>query len=361
MKTFRAAALQAGGFVCPAADSGSMRWQPILAAAVLLTAGCLGTTSTDTSDDHQDTARDAASAFMETPRLVGVWGVEPPSHARDNHSILVTHLDDGPGDGEAPGWGYRFVGPNSEGVVLVSSDVGVIAEYYEQRDVGDETQPPIRNASVTSEEVAETLREHEDWPAMDENTTVLWNLAQDDEEDRPVWTVDAAKGPSIFFDERTRAVVDASTGEVLEVEDVQDGEVGPGPGGGGCNRQSSSGQVTPMQDLSVEAELGGRGEVTVETEATGVGPLNVTLTGPNGTVWSETYDVQGPENDARSTEDLPPGTYEATASTDEGALDIELEIAAQWGFAPCPDVEVDTPPGAGAVAGWLVQAAPSNP
>lgn len=335
-----------------------MRLGAIILAGLLLTAGCLGATSTDASDDNLGTARDAASEFIDEPALVEMWGIEPPREARDNDTTVITHLDDDQGDGEAPGWGYRFIGPETEGIVLVAAEVGVIAEVYEDRD-DDELDPPIRNASVESPEVAEILNDHPEWPSMQENTTVFWHLEHDAEEDRPIWTVEAGDGAELFFDERTRATVDASTGEVLEIERIEDGFEGGPATEGGCSRETSSGQVTPTDDLSVETDLGGTGEVTVETEATGLGPLNVTLTGPNGTVWSTTYDVQGSASEEKTAEEVPPGTYEATASTEDGAFDVDLEIVAQWGFSTCPDIDVG-PTGGGPTATWLTRYAPYN-
>lgn len=338
-----------------------MRLGTIALAVLVVAAGCLGSPSTDTEEGQQDEAVDAASEHLDDPTLVGAWGVEPPIDARENDSRVMTHLDETPGDGRAPGWGYRFVDGDQQALVLVASDLGVIAEAYapleqEQRDEVASVEP----ATVTSEQAAEALRANASWPTMDENTTTLWVLEHDDERGGVVWSVRAEKGIPTLFGDGVHAFVDARSGEVLEVERVEGGFGSGGPSGGGCESESSSGRVTPATDVSADADLGGTGTVTVDVEADGAGTLNVTLAGPNGTVWSQTRQIQAMDSFQREAEDLPPGTYEATATTPQGVFDVSVQIVAQWGFSPCPTIDVSGPPTADTVTSWLTRTAPWN-
>ncbi len=339
-----------------------MRSTAIALAVLVATAGCLSSARTDPADSMLDDARGAAADELDDPQLIRVWGIEPPIDAREDGDRLTVSLDGTPGDGQAPGWAYRFEGEQHAAVVLTASRGGVIASFFD-RDVGDALAgTPIGDWSVSSEDAAAALAGNASWPTMDENTTVAWELAPGGDpspDGHPVWRAYAERGlPDPFGSDSIVGVVDATTGEVLDVGPSEDSFGEPGsPGQGGCQREEASGQVTPVEGVSVSARLEHTGSVRVEAESTGAGPLNVTLAKENGTVWAETFEVQGSASLDQREDELPAGEYTATASTGQGAHQVDLEITTRWGTGGfCPDFDVGPAAGLHPAGAWLIEA-----
>lgn len=339
-----------------------MRWTAVALAVLVLASGCLASSSTEPAESMEDEARDAVTDRLEDPQLVQLWGIEPPSHARETGEELVTHLDDEAGDGQAPGWAYHFEGEGWEAIVLTAAEVGVIAEFYERHAEGEAPEQPLADRSVSSQAAAEALRANGSWPTMNTNTTVAWQLVQaeggeDTDHEGPLWAAHVQKGITDPFDDGLVGVVDAQTGEVLEIGESEDGGFGPAsPAGGGCDQDAASGQVTPTQELTATVQLEATGQITAEaTRNAGVGELNVTLEGPNGTLWTTTFDGAGSAGRESSHDDQPAGEYTLTASTADGAHDVELQLRGEWGTGgTCPDVQVGPSATTHPAARWLV-------
>lgn len=331
-------------------------------ACLVVTAGCLAASAqTESAMSLEETARDRADDELEDPRLVGLWGVETPEEVTGENSTLRVHLDDDPGDGNAAGWAFRFVGQQRTAIVVVGDEVGVIAEFYTDLDEDDDP-PETLTWEVDSEEAADTLKANETWPEMTPAHALSWGLEHDD--NRTVWDVEAREVNLSGHDVEHHALVDAETGEILEIReedegfyvapDTSGGDERPSQAKGGCDRDADSGQVSPTDELEAQAELAEPGRIAVSFNYGGAGPIDLTLSHEGDTVWEETITAAGGDNYEHTIDDLPAGDYTLTASTDAGAVSGTLEIAAQWGhggacagsydYGPTGDASADALP-----------------
>lgn len=320
---------------------------------MLLAAGCLAASaSTESAMDLEDQARDRADEMLDDPRLIGLWGVETPKHAESNTSELRVNLDDNPGDGNAAGWAYRFVGTERTGIVVVADELGVVAEFWTDRDEGDlfgsgdssgEARPEALTWEVDSGEAADILADNETWPEMTDAHGVSWEL--EGEGNETIWNVEAEE---VTFGEEAgedyHAVVDAQSGEILRV--APDEEFFPGPGSdaerpereapaheGGCNSEEESGQLTPLGDVSTdEVDLEEHGYLTFTVSYQGAGPLDYAILDEDGeTVFEDGTTMAGQGTIDNSLDGVEEGEYTLATSTSSGSANVDLRLTAVWG------------------------------
>lgn len=329
-----------------------MREVALVLASVLVLAGCIGAAaSTQSAGNLDDTARDRADEELDDPQLIGLWGVETPAEVVENGTELRIELDDNPGDGQAAGWAYRFLGEERSGIVVVADTVGVVAEYWEPIDEDDRMDDPSQLAldwDVDSEEAAETLQANDTWPTMTDAHALEWDLERED--NRTVWNVEATQVSFEGEDTEHHARVDAQTGQILDVREDA-GWLGPGvgtseereaqraPSEGGCNTEESSGEVTPLNDVSTEpAELPAYGSLALTASYQGAGPLDVEVLDESGdTVFEEDFTMAGSGTFDETLDAVEPGEYSLAASTGSGSAQVSLTLRAVWGggFQDC--------------------------
>lgn len=322
-----------------------MKWEAAtLLALLVVTSGCIfAGAATQPAEDLRSDAEDAANSHVNEPNLVEVWGVEPPLEVEDEDERLILHLDEEPGDGNAPGWGFFYVGDERSSAILTASGLGVLAEYSE--DTGDwhEEMTVLEPWTVTSNEAASILQANETWPEMTDDTLVIWRLSMqqtdEDADPSPVWMVAAMALES--DGQEAQALVDANSGEIIAVERSAPSH-GPTPPSappaeiqeGGCEADQDNGQVTPLSDLTATVTLEEAGEIQLDTDLFGTGELSVALEGEDGAVfeWEDTV-IGSAELD--NTHTVTEGTYQATVSTPAGSFNGDLFLVGQWGEGAC--------------------------
>lgn len=325
-----------------------MKWKAAVVTLMVLTSGCIfAGAATQPAEDLQDDAEDAVEQHATDANLVEVWGVEPPTKVEHEDARLLIHLDEEPGDGNAPGWGFLFVGEGRSSAILTASGLGVLAEYSEDTEDWHEERTPLADWSVTSTEAASILQGNETWPEMQDDTMVVWRLTMqqiDEGEDlKPVWM--AAVAPIVPDSTEAHALVDANTGEIIAVGTSEDEYHAPTqpPADvmeGGCDAESDSGQITPISELEATIEMEERGSLRIDASAFGSGQLELTVTedGEEVYAWDKTALVGGTQfSDQLGSVDE--GTYEATLSTPAGTFDGDLHLTGQWGDEACPYVQ----------------------
>lgn len=350
-----------------------MRRLTLGVAAMLLFAGCLAASAqTESAMTLKDQAQDRADEKFDNPRLIGLWGVETPRHVESNDSELRVHLDDEPGDGNAAGWAFMYLGEQRMGIIVVADQIGVVAEYYEDiEDVDDnesQERPQALSWQVDSPEAAEILKANETWPTMTDAHAVSWELERDD--NRTIWDVGASEVNLSGPDTDYNALVDAETGEILEVEKEEPYSFGPSMGTeseaeppqgseeyGGCNEAQGSGQVTPLSSVETDpASLPEEGRVHVSVSYSGAGSLDLALqeSESDETVWDDSVTMAGGDTYDVMVEDLDSGDYSLEASTGAGSGNVALEIQAMWGSGGQCQWDMDYGPGTpGSVSGWI--------
>jgi hypothetical protein len=288
-------------------------------------------------------ARSAAEAWAdgEDFDLIGAVAVEPfkrISYEEDGETVAeyVTHLDGNPGDGRAPGWAYGFYTGERCISIVLAAGLGVLAEGFEACDGDIDAMP---DWSVDSDEAAERLGDHEDWPDLGEDGTYFWALDNDD--GIALWMVGASgeDGETAF------AALDASSGEVLEVVHGFEGdyegliaeeEAGAGnlsPGGGSDSDADSSVAMALGDELVAEVDLGAMGRIDIQVSANAiVNSLDLVIEGPYGVVDEHSFGgtFTGMSQQGRSFTDLPPGHYTLTLTSGGSALLASLTVEATW-------------------------------
>ncbi|MEA3136663.1 MAG: hypothetical protein QOC71_944 [Thermoplasmata archaeon] len=325
-----------------------MRLPLMLAAALAasLFAGCLGAGGqTMTAREGLGDARSAAEAWADGGdlELLGVVAIEPFKHIRyesddgDYKAEYVTHLDSNPGDGKAPGWAYGFYTGERCVSIVLAAGLGVLAEGYETCDGDVETLPEW---SYDSDQVAEILADHDEWPDLGEDGTYFWGLFND--EGKALWAVggEGEDGETVF------ASVDASSGEVLEIahetaaniEEIFQAESQaekPVDMGGSDQDSDSAPYLAVTDELVVEVDLGAMGRIDAEVGATTiVNYLTLTVEGPYGQVAEERIGglVNGVSlgTQSRSYADLPAGHYTLTLSSGGASTLVSLSAYSEW-------------------------------
>lgn len=116
------------------------------------------------------------------------------------------------------------------------------------------------------------------------------------------------------------------------------------PGGstgsaGGCDTASRTGNVAPMQPLSVQAEAeGAPASAKISGSSSGTGELNLSLVRDGETVWSDTRGGPGAVQDSEFSDqvfDLQAGTYTLTAASEDGVHNVTAQLAIAWGSGSC--------------------------
>lgn len=311
-------------------------------ALALLFAGCMGGAPTGTAQGLVDDARDAAGERVDDPTLVRVTGLEPFRHEVEEHGEereeFWLHLDDDNADGQAPGWLYTFRDGTTLYRVAVYASGEVLGEALEadpdEREP-DEPGTPLQGWEVDTDEVAETLADHPDWPAPRENDTVRWSLSM--REGEPVWRVSNDDGLVIISSDERRAFVHAGNGTVLAVEERERGFRAPEEE---PRRESdveeSSGTVSPSDDVeaSIEVEGPGRVEAVLEAEASelgeGGGSVTFELLRDEEVERSTTLEESGSATRKLTVENARPGEWTARASTSDDVRDVTVVVRGNW-------------------------------
>jgi hypothetical protein len=342
----------------------------LVLALALVTAGCLAaaTASTESAESLQDQARDRADERLDDPELIGLWGIETPREVEEDNSSLRIYLDDEPGDGEAASWAYRFVGEERTAIIVVADTIGIVAEYVTpiDEDADPEDIPDELTWDVDSQEAADALAANESWPEMTDAHGLEWTLEHDD--NTTVWGVEATNGTGAVMGvgDEVEAIVDAESGEVLEVErdnqdydpdyDNEPPESNRTRPERGCDANQNSGQITPANDLEAgPVDLEQRGTVAVTVSYEGAGPLDVAIVDEGGDeVYEDSTTMTGTGTYDAEIDGLPADDYELVTSTSSGSANVDLQIRAYWGgggqecpepFAPGPSSSASVGPG----------------
>lgn len=321
---------------------------PLTLVAVLLAAlvaGCLGGPGqTMTAREGLDDARSAAEAWAdgEDLDLIGLVAVEPFKHIQyesddgDYEAEYVTHLDGNPGDGRAPGWAYGFYTGERCVSIVLAAGIGVLAEGWETCDEDVDSMP---DWSVDSDEVAEILQGHDEWPDLGDDGTYFWGLFNEDGD--ALWAVGGSgeDGETVF------ASVDADSGEVLEIVHEVEGDIEaifdaeaetttPIEDFGGSDSDSDNAPLMAYGDeLVAEVDLDGMGRIDVDVSANAVvNSLTLTVEGPYGEVEEDDLGgiIGGVSQQGRTFEDLPAGHYTITLSSGGSAVLVSLVVNAEW-------------------------------
>lgn len=351
-----------------------------VALVAALSAGCIGAPGkTMTARDGLEDARSAAEEWAEGRDLdlLGIMAVEPFKHVQstdENGEVdaeFVTHLDGDPGDGNAPGWVYGFFDGERCIVVLLAAGLGVLAEGYEtcvevfDVEVGDEVgdgaeggedgsagddrgPDVVGDWSFDSNEVAEILADREEWPDLGDDGTYFWGLFPED--GKTLWVV----GGTGEDGESVQAVVDASTGEVIEVqhspaggfgffgidEPVEAGAPGADEEGGYTlvEDEAHATVVAPGRLAAAEVQLEGRGgylvvDASVMMGVNGVGMVRAVLSGPDGEIQSEAMPNLNGGSVHFEVYDLPPGRYSLTVHSNNvgaAAVQVDAYLSGAW-------------------------------
>ena len=361
-----------------------MRLSLTLVAALFaaVSAGCIGAPGkTMTARDGLDDARSVAEGWAEGRDLglLGVMAVEPFKHVQSTDETgevdaeFVTHLDGNPGDGNAPGWVYGFFDGERCIVVLLAAGLGVLAEGYETcSDVdvsvseedgegeasssADSGPDVIDDWAIDSDEVGEILAGEDEWPDLGDDGTYFWGLFPD--EGDVLWVVGGIGEDG----ESVEAVVDAMTGEVIEIEHVPAGElegffggsVPAEPGSSGAGSPGSPGQdgmdgyskvndelhesaVTTATPAQASVELEGSGgylvvDASVLANFNGVGMVRVILTGPDGEVQSEGIPNFTGGTAHFEVDGLAPGTYTLSVEAGPGSVAAQVDAFIEGGW-----------------------------
>lgn len=308
--------------------------------ALALVAGCVGTPGEPRGlKAGLDDARDAAAVWGPSPNLLGAFAIEPFKRLTetDDEGTLrgefVTHLDGSPGDGRAPAWVYVFLSDDDRCIfIALAGGLGVLAEGWEDcTDWADEEEiATVPGGFLDSTEVADILRGTDGWPAAGEDTLVTWELEA--EGNVTYWTV-TYDGP----EDGSFAVVDAMTGEVLELEAGPWDEVEVEPFVGSevpsdyetTHAWGSGTLVTVATPFSLEVEIDGdlaSLEVTASVQTSVVGQATLRVSGPAGDVLVEPFTGSTSFN----LDGLPAGTYMFTIEHGNAALAPSLDVYAIW-------------------------------
>lgn len=324
-----------------------MRTATLGVIALLIVAGCLSAAAnTESAQSLESTAADRQEDRAEDGELVALWGVEPPRHIEEEQVTVDIYLDDETFDGETAGWAYAYLGQDKGGIVVVGDTVGVLGEAWytfegnESQEAHDEVDP-IEGWNVDSEEVADTLADDERWPEMSPSWATTWQLRQTD--DGPVWRVEATNVTIHGTGTTVTAAVSASNGTILSIEEHDDHGYGPSfdddpdpdrEREGGCSSSSTSGQVTPASGVGTDVDLPEDGWISFRVQASGAGPLDLTvLEDGDEEVWSDSMLVTGSDTVTATVEDLDDGEYRVEATTDAGAIEVQMVTHAGWGAA----------------------------
>lgn len=298
--------------------------RPLLMLGLLVAvafAGCLGGGDTMTAKDGLDKATDTAKAWTDGPGLVGVMSVEPFKRMFEaGEGEVLVHLDGSQGDGRAPAWVYLYQGVDRLVFVVNAAGLGILAEgWMSEDDWGlDEDAVVIEGWKIDSDEAADALADHPDWPEAAEDLMVFWGLTMEDGE--PYWQVEAENMTSTWT-----ARVHAGNGTVMEVEE----QVWEDWDEWYEENDRASATLTPLApSLSVTVTLGGPGDLVVYADnSVTLGSISTTLTGPDG-FFVELEDFTPYE----TWPDLPEGAYTLTAQIDSPATigDAQLELQGYW-------------------------------
>lgn len=300
-----------------AQGAGGSGMRLTLLAVVIISAGLAGCADREEAISARDglgPAREAARAHGDDPVLVGIMSIEPFKHMAEEDFEVWIHLDKNPGDGKAPGWMYLFVSGDRTIGIAYAAGMGVIAEGYEAGDWAD-AAPALADWPIDSTEVARLLARHEGWPAASDDTSVFWELRQEDE--GPVWSVEWENATTTVH-----ALVDARTGNVSRVEAMAHEATASTCAASG----SRGGDVRPLleQAATIEVLDGGGLTYSYAWDMT-LGSAEMTLTGPDGELDSET--LSGTGKATASLHDLSGGTHTLAIKAPLGvgeATDIEM-------------------------------------
>jgi hypothetical protein len=286
----------------------------------------------------------------DEPLLMGVGSIEPFKRYYDVEEDLEinTYADSQQGDGKIPAWAYVFCVGDDRVIVLQAAGIGVLADI---RDGGecdmegsdfDLADFAISGWDIDSDEAADILADHPDWPEPTEDSMQFWFLEKmpqldpdAEEEGYPVWQVEYES------EERSvSAAINANTGEVIEISEsgldgVDGGFVEVGGAQASCVEasieDSDRSVITRVDEYTLEIELPGEGDVeaTIDVVRT-IGAVAYSLTGPDGgSGASGSMSALGSCGEARVSYAAGAGTYTLTITADVYA-DFEVEMVGTY-------------------------------
>lgn len=299
----------------------------LLALTAAWTAGCVGSPGeTLTMRDGLGDARAAGGQWGDDLQLTGAMAIEPFRRVVDEdedgtvRGEFVTHLDRSPGDGRAPGWLYAFLADDGRCVYVAwAAGLGSLAEGWEDCGEDDEAEVlPLPDGILDSDDVADLLAAHADWPEADDSATLTWDLFTDDD-GVALWEVSFSNAT-----QSATAVVDARSGNVTVDEE------GSFLGGSfeSASATASAAAVTPVTPLVLSIDLGDDAylSVTASAQTSLVGLTDLVVVGPGGEITRQ--DIPGTLS--ITLEGLPEGPYEIRIEHDNVALTPTLVVGASW-------------------------------
>lgn len=298
-----------------------------------------------TAREGLDDARSAAEAWADGKglELLGVVAIEPfkrinyTSDDGQDSGEFITHFDGNPGDGRAPGWVYGFYTGDRCVTIVLAAGLGVLAEGY---DTCEEDVQPLGDWAVDSDEVAEILAGHEEWPDLGDDATYFWGLFGD-EEAGAMWVVEGSDQDGTTVE----AVVDAQSGDIIEITQdegsgffgadeqvpVEAGKVGPGQDGMTPVHDEASAALVAGDSLTATIDLLGSGgylvaNANVRANVNGVGAVRIVLTGPDGVIDAEPVSNFAGGDAQFEYGNLPPGTYTLAVEPAIGAVAVQADV-----------------------------------
>ncbi|MHB1261218.1 MAG: hypothetical protein ACYC2H_05830 [Thermoplasmatota archaeon] len=339
----------------------------LLAVAALGLPGCLEDgVSLLTAQEARGQADRVAEAWEPDAMLVNAYGVEAGPQAReqmaaalrqgrepgseaeipDEEGTLLAAVsgadEDVPGDGKAPVWVFEYVSDDAEASFQVTvTSAGVAFEQEsEEAEVALFGNLPIGDWRIDSDEGARVAHEDEAYDAAVEDPEAFVVTVLVQVEDKPIWLF-AAGGPGSEEEFGAFVAVDASTGDAIDAQAIMRQLVGF------VIREAGSfdGTLTAPDTSfggSFDIELEGHGllVVLVAVSPPPLVPMQVTVTDPAGTEYTETLDRAVGVDATRSLaiNAVLAGEYTVEVSADAAVLN-------DWELSWCTDGQAIVPQG----------------
>ncbi len=317
----------------PNLGSMSVRLLAALSLLIVPLSGCLAGIGTMSAETGLATALAHADDLVEgddVPVLMGIASIEPLSHYYDEEEDFEVnaYADSVQGDGKVPGWAYGFCVGDDAVFIILAAGLGVLADVRDggECDQEDIDEWALGEWSIDSDEAADILNDHPDWPEPRKDSLSFWvlnqwpsNYAEEEGfEPAPHWEVEVETIDGFAY-----AAVNAQTGEVVFIEsdtypvepEMEFTEVAE-PIEPTCEAQSvdetDSGFITVVEGLSIDIDLPARGAIELIVEAaTLTGGSTYKLEGPDGTI----AEGSAGSYTMKVLDDLPDGQYTLTVET----------------------------------------------
>ncbi len=303
-----------------------------------ITAGCIGQDGQQepafaTAQEVLGRATLQAEAWAGSPVLYGVQGLEPGESIYDQAddptvSALWRHTDPHVGDGKTQAWMYQFVSaekPNRFLAVVALSDGRIHAAVEgNAAGLGTFTEPELGAWNIDSDEATRIASNKiENWNQVLEDlpqALLTMNLARPSHQEHPYWIM-AVREPMTFL-ELTSAAIDATTGQVVPVDELV--RILRQVGGAFRGNLTMQLMEADIHLLSVPEEGHKALHANLQVHDPDPGSsIEVTLTPPHGpshtfAVSNDQITPDGPSHATLRIEDPPRGRWSVTIALEDG-------------------------------------------